>query len=421
MESGSVAGLLPAGTIAAGELPTAARAYHSVEVHASVETVAAAWAELEAAAPCSIYQTRRWLMPWLATLGRRAGITPWLVLARGAGGRPVGLLLLGLRRVGPCTVAAWLGGRDANAGMALLAPEVPWSGADIMRLLMEAARTAPRRPDAFMLTNQPFRWNGHANPLASLPHAASPSAAYGLRLPSDARTLFEAKFSKETAKKLRKKEAKLATLGTLTYRVAGTATERSTVLDAFLAQKTRRLRAKHTRSEFDAPEMRAFIEAASASDGVGEGTAGRGAAGIELHALMVDERVVAVYGGAAHRGGWSGMFNAFDAEDEAVARCSPGDLLLMRVVARACADGLTHFDLGIGEARYKAALCETIPLFDTVVTVTLKGRVLAALLTAARAAKGRIKRHGRLLALARRLDAMRGPSAAAPDSKTPTR
>ena len=413
MRSVNMAGLLAAGPTATAETSRAgtghadtrhatARAFRSVEVHASVDAVAAAWAELEVVAPCSVYQTRRWLVPWLATLGRRAGVTPWFVLARAADGRPTGLLPLGLRRVGGCTLAAWLGGRDANAAMGLLAPDAPWSGAEVQRCLAAAARSGPVRPDVFMLTNQPFGWQGHANPFASLPHAPSPSAAYGTRLQRDPQAFVRAKLSKDAAKKLRKKEAKLATLGTLVDRVADTAAERRAVLDAFLALKVRRMRAKRIRSEFDTPEMRAFIEAASAP-----GRDGEGEAGIELHALTLDERVVAVYGGAAHRGAWSGMFNAFDVKDEAVARCSPGDLLLMRVVARACADGLTHFDLGIGEARYKAALCEAIPLFDTIVPVSVKGHVLAALLGAARSAKRWIKRRGRLLAVARRLDALR--------------
>ena len=412
MEVGNMADLAT-GAIPIDDAVNTARPYHGVEVHTRVDTVERAWAELESVAPCSIYQTRRWLVPWVTTLGRRAGVTPWLVLARAANGRPCGLLLLGLRRVGPCTVATWLGGRDANATMALLPPDAPWSGAELARLLREAARRADTGPDVFMLTNQPFSWQGRTNPLASLPHVPSPSAAFGLRLIPDARALLGARLSKDTAKKLRKKEAKLAALGALAYRVAGTAAERSAVLDAFLAHKTMRLRAKHIRSEFDAPEMRAFIETASATRG-----ADGGSPAIELHALLLDERVVAVYGGAAHGGGWSGMFNAFDATDERVARCSPGDLLLLRVVARACAAGLTHLDLGIGEARYKAALCEEIPLFDTLVPVTVKGHVLAALLAAARVVKRSVKRHPRLLALARRLDVLFAGHAG-PDRPTP--
>ena len=404
MRTSNVADFLAAGPTALAPIkPLAAPAFRDVEVHASVEAVAAAWITLEEVAPCSIYQTRRWMVPWLATLGRRAGLTPWFVLARAADGRPSGLLLLGLRRLGPCTIAVWLGGRDSNASMALLDPGAPWRGAEVARLLAEAARAAATRPDAFMLTNQPFSWGGFANPLATLPHAASPSAAYGLRLAPDARTVFERELSKEGAKKLRRKEAKLASLGKLEYRVAGTAAERSAVLAAFLAQKSRRLQTKHIRSDIDAPEMRAFIEAASEPlDG------GHGPAGIELQALVLDERVIAVYGGAAHRGAWSGMFNAFDGADDAITRCSPGDLLLMRVVARACAAGSTHLDLGIGEARYKAALCEAILLFDTIVPITAKGHVLAASLAAARAVKRWVKRHHRVLALARRLDALLG-------------
>ena len=373
--------------------PPRPAAFRTVEVHRSLDAVADAWAELERVAPCSIYQTRRWLDPWLDTLGQKAGVSPWLVLARMADGRPSALLPLGTRRHGPVKVAAWLGGKDSNAAMALLRPGAGWDGAAVRRLLDEAA-AGPGRPDVFALTNQPLAWDGHANPMAALPHRASPSAAYGLRLGRDGQALLAASLSKETRKKLRKKEARLAAMGPLTYRVALGADARRDVLDAFLAQKTARLRGKGLRSEFEAPEMRAFIEAA--------------AEGVELHSLAVGERIVAVYGGAAHGGWWSGMFNSFDA-DEAVARSSPGDLLLMRVIARACERGLHHLDLGIGEARYKETFCDMpIPLFDAMVPVTARGHAYAAFATLRQDVKRRIKRDDRLLALARRLDALRG-------------
>ena len=235
---------------------------------------------------------------------------------------------------------------------------------------------------------RPRQWAGRPVP------RRQPSAAYGLGLEGGGRAVLENRLSKETRKKLRKKEAKLAELGTLTYGIAAGVGARREALDAFLVQKTTRLREKGFRSEFEAPEMRAFIEAAKE--------------GIELHTLSVGERIVAVYGGASHRGWWSGMFNAFDA-DEAVARCSPGDLLLMRVIAGACERGLHHLDLGIGQARYKDTFCDTaIPLFDTMVPVTPQGHVYAAYATIRQNAKRRIKRSPGLLAAARRLDALRG-------------
>ena len=125
--------------------------------------------------------------------------------------------------------------------------------------------------------------------------------------------------------------------------------------------------------------------------------------GIELHALYAGERIVATYGGAAQGGRWSGMFNSFDA-DEDIARSSPGELLLMNIIDSCCARGLRDFDLGVGEARYKAALCDQpIPLFDAALGFGLTGRSAAALILGKQALKRRIKRDPRLMALARRL------------------
>ena len=201
------------------------------------------------------------------------------------------------------------------------------------------------------------------------------------------------KLSADARKKLRKKEAKLAALGPVTHLVAASETERADVLDAFLTLRNARFRAQNIASPFEAKEMAAFIAAASA----------RETPGIELHALKVGDRIVAVYGGAACQGQWSGMFNAFDT-DPAIAATSPGDLLLQRIVARCCRDGLARFDLGIGAARYKATLCdEEIALFDTFISLSVAGRALKLALAAKQKVKGAVKRDPRLYALANRL------------------
>ena len=366
-----------------------------VDVYRDVGAVLDVWTALEEIAPCSVYQTRAWLLPWLDTLGRKAGVRPLFVVARDADRVPVALLCLGVTG-GAVKTARWLGGKDANFNMPLVRPGLAWTRKDIAALLRDAARAGGRdSPDLFVLPNQPRAWAGVANPLALLPHQASPSAAHGTVLPASGEDLFAVKLSKDTRKKLRKKEAKLAAFGPLAHLVAATNEDRAAIIDAFLAQKIARFRALGIASDFDAPEMRAFLEQASAHGG------------IELHALKAGARIVAVYGGAAQGGQWSGMFNAFDADEE-IARSSPGDLLLMRIIDKACADRLARFDLGIGEARYKAALCdETIALFDAIVPVTWRGRLFAGAIGLRQRAKGVAKRDPRLFALVKTLRATR--------------
>jgi CelD/BcsL family acetyltransferase involved in cellulose biosynthesis len=93
------------------------------------------------------------------------------------------------------------------------------------------------------------------------------------------------------------------------------------------------------------------------------------------------------------------MFNSFDQEPE-IARCSPGDLLLHRLIDNARSRGITSFDLGIGEARYKASICEEIiPLFDCIIPVTPLGRVAGQLAGLRLSVKRRIKRSPRIWGL----------------------
>lgn len=372
--------------------------FSRIEVHRDAAAVAEAWAELENATPCSIYQTRAWLMPWIETLGRKAGIAPLFVVTRDKTNRCLALFCLGVAKRGPLRVATWLGGSDSNFNMPLLRSDIDWTTNDVARLLRKAAKACgDEQPDVFALVNQPLEWHGRSNPLAVLHHYPSPSDAYGTALGTSAEALFAEKFSKDTRKKLRKKEERLAaTLGPLTHLVVAGAEEQRRVIEAFLAQKLARFRAQKIVSEFDTPEMRAFIEAATPPNG----------SGIELHALLAGERIVAVYGGAAHGGQWSGMFNAFDGDEE-IAKSSPGDLLLMRIVGKAIADGLERFDLGVGEARYKAALCDTpIPLFDTFFPLTFRGSIAAYLVAWKQRVKRWIKRNPRLFAFAKRIKAL---------------
>lgn len=371
-------------------------AFARVEVHSDIAAVADAWATLEERAGATIYQTRGFLEPWVDTLGHAQGLKPLYVVARDNADRPVLLLPLGLARLGPVRWATYLGGKDSNLNMPLVAPGVDWPSSEIQRLLTAAAREVGL--DAFILKNQPALWQSRDNPLAMLPHRPSASAAYGTRMGASVKDLLEAKLSKDTRKKLRKKEARLSEMGRLVHLVARAEPERTRILAAFTEQKCARFAAKGITSAFGSPAMRHFLDRASR------------ARVIELHALSLDDRIIAVYGGGAHAGHWSGMFNSFDADPE-IGRTSPGDLLLMRLIADLHARGIVSMDLGIGEARYKAALCDTeIALFDSFIPVTWRGHVAARIAATALDAKRRVKTSPRLHALAMRVARILRPS-----------
>jgi CelD/BcsL family acetyltransferase involved in cellulose biosynthesis len=356
-----------------------------IDVHADAATADIPWAMLEDACPATIYQTRRFLLPWLAAFAPQLGMTPMLVVAHDSAGAPVAFLPFGVRRQGPFTVAEFLGGKDSNANIGLFKPGFDFARDDLVSLLRAAAAKANPKPDLFRLANQPAIWAGEKNPLDIFPHQASASYLHGARLQLDAAAFVKEHQSKDTAKKLRKKRQKLEAVAPVAHAIAKDAETARKYLDVFFEQKIARFRDKNIDSAFDTPEARHFFERA-ALDGL---AAGRPA--MEMHALLLGDKVIATYGGGSHREHFHLMINSFDSDAE-ISRSSPGDLLLQAIIEQKCREGFTGFDLGIGEARYKDSWCdESQALFDSIMPVSTKGRLYAAFEAARLNAKRAIK------------------------------
>jgi len=120
---------------------------------------------------------------------------------------------------------------------------------------------------------------------------------------------------------------------------------------------------------------------------------------IEIHALEGGGEVLALFVAISDGERLSLMFNTYTMSEN--ARQSPGLILLTHVISQ-CADrGLKTFDLGVGEAGYKALFCkEPEPLFDSFLPLTTLGRLTAPAIAASYAAKRKIKRNPKLLELA---------------------
>jgi CelD/BcsL family acetyltransferase involved in cellulose biosynthesis len=372
------------------------RIFAKVEVHRALDAVEADWAELEQQASASIYQTRAFVMPWLEALGAEHKITPLFITAKDSFGRTIALLCLGVRSYGWFRVASFLGGRESNFNFGLFRPGAYFSPADLRALLRDAAKAAGKdAPDVFVLKNQPYEWKGTQNPFAFLPHQPSPSAAYATELDGDAAAFLKSKLSKDTQKKLRKKEARLAEIGSVELITGDDPETARRILDAFFAEKIRRFDEKAIASDFAAPSMRSFFERLHRQEHTPANC------WLELYGLSVGDRIIATYIGAAHKGHFSAMVNSFDSDPE-IAKSSPGDLLLMKLMAAQCTDSRTSFDLGIGEARYKTTYCDIkVPLFDVLVPLGAIGYAIAARQLVGSRLKTEIKKRPQIFAALR--------------------
>jgi CelD/BcsL family acetyltransferase involved in cellulose biosynthesis len=369
----------------------------AVRVFDRFDAVRADWLALQAEAPASGYQAFGWQEAFHRHLGEDSPLC--LAVIDDAAGRPQAMLPFVVSRRAGVAVARFIGGKHANFGMGLWRPAFARAitAEELSAVLRRIARESREPIDLFALNNQPVSWGGLANPLALLPHRPSPSYGYRLTLGSDAEAVLEGVVSSASRRKLRRKERSLAEHGALSFLVARDPETIARFADTFLAYKAARLAELGIADVFAVPGMRDFIvEAALGEQPV-----------LELCALMAGETPVALFGGTIAQGRYSGMFNAMIPGP--LQKDSPGELLLHHLIRHCCARGLTVFDLGAGEAAYKANICDGVdPLFDQTIAITARGSVLAAGMTIAGLAKRRIKQSPALWRLVLRLRRLRG-------------
>jgi len=384
----------PAGT----PRETAPRVWSRIVASSDIAACEDDWRALESDALVTPYQAYDWVRPYTETIGRDERLDFRFVRVEDDRGALLALFPLVITRRLGVRFAEFIGGKHANYHMALFRRDLAEAldAAATRALLCEIGR-AIGGIDALFLINQPSSWDGVANPPALLAAGQSPSRAYKLALqPGDCDGTLRRSMSKHARKKLTTKRNRFAELGPSELVLAQGDAEIARVLDAFLAQKAARFAQLGLPDPFAGPAIRGFLR---------EGACGRDGRPpvIELYSLDLAGRSVATYVGAVQGKRFSGMATSFDLGADA-ARVSPGEILLVELIKRKCQAGLTMFDLGIGEARYKTTICDDRDdLVDTFLPLTAKGRVYAAYSQAKRALKRRIKASPVALKVAQRI------------------
>lgn len=362
---------------------------HGLEVSVARElgAVEDLWRLAETRLVASPYQCFDLCALWFDTIGRAEGAKPAIIVSRDATGAPDFLLPLAVTRRGLWHIAEIAGGRHVNLTLPLFAAEI-WAAArraDVARLLIAAADAA--EIDAFLLPHVPEAFAGARNPLRLLDHQRSANTARVATLDGGADVALRRLRGGGALKKLRGKEHKLAERGALRHVVAQDGATASRLIAAFFAQKAEWFAARRQVDGFATPAARAFYERLA------------GRAGFELHGLMLDDRVIATFGGVRHEDRFSGAINS--CELGALAPFSPGDILLRHVIGHAADTGIKRFDLGVGEAEYKRRwLDEDEPLVDVFFGVGPLGIAAAQAAALAHRLKRHVKASPRLMRMA---------------------
>jgi CelD/BcsL family acetyltransferase involved in cellulose biosynthesis len=352
------------------------------------------WRGFELDAIATPFQNFDWVAAYATTVSREEGHRTCALLGRDTDGDLAFILPLEIGDHMGARVASMPGGTHANVQMPLMSTSGSrLSPRAVRRALVQTAREMGGI-DAVHFRAQPRAWAGRRNPFASMALSTG-ERLYSLALDGDPVSTLDRVVGPSWRKKLRQKRRRLESLGRVAYRAAASPREADAILATFFVQKAERFKEQHIPNPFIGATQEFLHRAARA--------AGDGHVALDLHALTLDSRIVAVFGATSDERSACGMFNSF-ARDPELLRTSVGHLLLVDVIGHYARTGRRHFDLGVGEAEYKATFCDSAdPIVETILPVTMAGLAYAALASATLAVKRVIKRHPSVLAVLRRL------------------
>jgi len=355
-----------------------------LRVYDSPDEIEDIWREFERTANASCYQRFDFVSAWHQHIGRRTGHRPYIIAAFNESGDPTFIWPLMAKRRFFLTYLVWPGGKHANYNMGLTDPDwIDTIDRDAIWAVFQTARRQSRF-DAVILFNQPETWCGKLNPFFCLANDPSPSFAYCIDLTDGLDAHVGRYRSSKFTKRMRRQLRGLNTMGGINMRRARTRQEALEFLDLHFSQKTARFLQKGLSDPFSEPGLKSFYRDLATR------RPGSRNPPLALYSLNVGGQSCGCYGGSESDGRFSAFFNSIDIS--LGNGFSIGDVSLWFLGKSLTRRGVTALDLGIGEARYKDQWCNvTDRLFDSCLSMSLRGMVAATMYRNLRRAKRTVK------------------------------
>jgi CelD/BcsL family acetyltransferase involved in cellulose biosynthesis len=362
----------------------------SLSIVTSPRAVEAEWKALEERAAISPYQRLDLAAAWLDHGAAPEGVEARIGVVRDETGRVVMILPFGVVRQFGISIAVYLGGSHFNLNLPLADPNLRL-GKRAAGVLLDAYAEMTNA-DLVLLRNQPKVWKGTPHPFLFLPHYGAPDDVRLIIIDSDFDSYLLRQLSRKMRSQLRRKTTRFKDAGILGATRAETPEEVERYLTAFFEQKSKRLASQGLDDPFALPGVKDFLRAATLHGLAGDG-------GLELRAIMRGGQILSVRAGVRHRDHHSLMVQSFDTE-HILAKHSPGEYLLTEVLLAGRMQGVTSFDFGVGDGRFKQVWSnEAVPMFNIAHGLTKRGHMLAGLIKSKDAAKRYIKRNPRLFSM----------------------
>jgi CelD/BcsL family acetyltransferase involved in cellulose biosynthesis len=330
------------------------------------------------------FQDFDWIEAWQADVGAAAGVRPFVVCAM-RGDEPWLVLPLAIERWMGGSRLTWLA-RDVNDYNApLVSPEA------LCRLTLEEAQTILE--DAFalarrhgashaVLTGQPEFLGGSPNPFIGRSALPGSSSAHAAVMGASWHDFYVRRRGRPTRRRIAEKARRLEAIGPVSFGSVDEPDARARLVRLVLEWKCRQLAERGSRNPFSDPRRRDFFVRIAGDPSF--------RSFLTVYALEVGGEPVA--GAFGMRG--EGCFLLYQMAQcgGRYAHCSPGLILLTRMMEATCEAGLEVFDFTAGDEPYKLEWCNRRErLYDVIEALSPAGRLPAELLRQALKAKVRIK------------------------------
>ncbi|MBV6659176.1 MAG: GNAT family N-acetyltransferase [Devosiaceae bacterium] len=350
-----------------------------IQIFTSMDVVEPVWRALEANGDGSVYQRFDWCKLWLDAFSAE-GVRPVILVGR-YNGTPCILLPMHVKPAAAgLKLIQFIGGPHANIRVPLVSKRDVHRRAidrwieegDFLSDITKALQTA-RLGDHISFGCMPQEFAQQRNPLLLAGGTPCSDVVVATALSPDFGKLALERRGKASLKKLRSKTRALEQGGALRFERAKTPEDANAALDLFFAQKKARFDRLKLFNRFDHAEDRGFLRTLAAH------SAANGDGLLDLYTLSRGGTPAAVFAVGELDGVVSGAVNSMTDDPDIAAR-SPGEVMLHRLIERLCGDGHRYFDLGFGDARYKQAWMDSIPLYSIDRALTPRGRFVSALL-----------------------------------------
>ncbi len=346
------------------------------------------WDALDKESNSTVYQRYEWVRASLETLDMGEKRSAFVVCGR-LDGKPAFLLPLAISG-GFVSCLTWAGGNHSNFNIGLYSQEFLRQVTDEeFALIMDRVLGLIPGFGYMKLCCQPEFWDGARNPMASLPHQRSMNKAFVMDLSGGFNALLARGNAKRKRKKFRSQVKAAEAAGGYRMMIATSLCESEHILQAFLEQKSERLRSQGKTDVFASQHARDFLQKLARISLLQNEPL------LKLFALEIGGKIRAVFAAGQKGSGLSGYFSSISHDE--LTSISPGEMLTWMMAEHCAANGITQIDLGAGDERYKRSWCDQeVELFDVIASNSLFGAPFATAWKAINAAKRHIRENPKL-------------------------